>query len=67
MWIHILRVLEMNLLTFGMVFEEVIEPNVWDVVPEIHYSHMGAHVKQYPVFFSQLGFYWECLEGGHVR
>ncbi len=72
MWLYILWVLEMNLLSFGMVFEEVLEPNVWDVIPEIHLSDYAAHVKQMPWFAhvsdtAYQGLNWEIVSGGLIQ
>lgn len=52
-------------------FEDVLEPDVWDVVPEVHLSSYAVHVKCMPWFahpkdqnFSGLN--WEIVEDGCI-
>jgi len=59
-----------NLLNFGLQFD-MSEPNVWDLVPDIHLSEYGVHVKQWPWFahpndWTYTGLNWQTVEGGFV-
>lgn len=61
----------MTLMQFGMRFENDFEPNVWDVIPEVHISDYGLHYKCMPWFARKSdthyqGLNWEIVTGGFI-
>ncbi len=61
----------MNLIYFGLEFE-FEEPNVWDVVPNLHLSTYAVHCFADPWFAhssdeNYSGLNWQVFEGGCIR
>lgn len=60
-----------SLVHFGMKFEELFEPNIWDVVPDVHLSSYAVHVRAWPWFahpndWSYSGLCWSIVDGGAI-
>ena len=60
----------MKLSHFGFIFFDD-EPNPWDVIPEIHLSSNGCHVRQWPWFASPgdqsyTGLNYEIVPHGYI-
>lgn len=61
----------MTLIQWGLEFEGISEPDLWDVVPGVGLSDHGAHVYGIPFFDTHPSFIgtinWQIVDGGYVR